>query len=59
MAILREVLPFRVQEWPESAKAYWAEKAGHIEFDAGPISREEAEREAERIVRQWWLAGGR
>jgi hypothetical protein len=44
------VLPKERQDWPADERERFEERAGFMEFEGG-LSREDAEREAERLVR--------
>jgi hypothetical protein len=48
-------LPERVSDWPAEAREWFAERAAILEFDAG-LSRSEAERQAETLTRNFFLA---
>ena len=39
--------------WPEIAYEMFEERAGILEYEAG-LPREQAEREAEEMIRTWW-----
>jgi hypothetical protein len=46
-------LPPSLTDWPAGARARYEERAAIMQYD-GALSREEAERNAERLTREQW-----
>jgi len=46
-------LPANIPDWPTGARARYEERAAIMQYD-GALSREEAERNAEDLIRQQW-----
>ena len=53
-------LPPAITDWPAGARARYEERAAIMQYE-GALSREEAERNAEDLIRQQWAEarGGR
>lgn len=51
----RYPLPELVEDWPEPARAFLAERLDRLRYNA--LRRPEARRQAEMAARRWWALG--